>query len=319
MSKIEWCTATKNWLGGCTEDGPECLNCYARTFTPRLVRMLQAGGHDEAAEQYVGVTKGKKWTGVIKYNPEPLGAMFAWLKRARKPQKVFCNSMSDTFHQDVPPESLDDLQRLIHEHDKWMQVQTAPAYRMSRSHSVIMLLTKRPGRLLAWQRQHFPEGLPWWVWVGTTAGDQKRVEKRVPDLQRVRVRLGGVRFVSCEPLLGPVDLFDAMARGLQVQCTGCRGAGTVHRMSAGEPGQDWCSVCGGSGASWHRIHWVIAGGESGAGARKAQVDHFRTMRDLCASADTAFFMKQMDEHAGADKRAIPLDLQVRQFPATPWG
>lgn len=185
-TSIEWATHTFNWLAGCTKVSPACKHCYAETMTARLATMRKS-----PARYHDGVVEDGDWTGRISYDPAALVATFPTLRRPGV--RVFANSMSDTFHEKAPTTSLTDLADAI----KSMPASTP---------GVLMLLTKRPERMAAWQREHFPEGLPAWVWVGCTVEDQRRADERIPHLLRVVVQAGGVRFLSCEPLLGPIDV-----------------------------------------------------------------------------------------------------------------
>lgn len=268
---IEWATDTENWLAGCTKVSPACQHCYAETMTARQATM------PNAPRRYrEGVIEDRRWTGRVSYSPAAMFRAFDALERARTPRRVFCNSMSDTFHANVPLESLADLAERIDVWDRcWWRSDTgcerldAVGEEISTMEmptrgrrSVIMLLTKRPERMLAWQREHFPDGLPSWVWVGCTVEDQARADARVPVLLEVNAP---VRFLSCEPLLGPVDLLTPAFTG----------AGSFARMEG--------------------ISWVIAGGESGAKARPSHPDWFRSLRDQCTQAGVPFLFKQWGE------------------------
>lgn len=261
MTKIEWATHTVNWLAGCTKVSPACTHCYAETMSRRQVHM--------GTERYRGTVDldTGRWTGVVRYDPEAMRRAFVDLRSARKPRRVFCNSMSDTFHKDAPPESLDHLAE---------QIRTTTA-RLGEHRHVIMLLTKRPSRLLAWQREHFPDGLPPWVWVGTTVEDQRRADERAPVLLEVKTQ--GVRFLSCEPLLGPVDLTSLKdPDGMTVDALRGYWCDNPHATDAdGDTGG---------------IRWVIAGGESGRGARPMHPAWARSLRDQCTRAGVPFFFKQ---------------------------
>jgi protein gp37 len=254
-TRIEWATHTENFQSGCSKVSPACSNCYALTMSRRLANM---GG----PSRYDGVTSGTVgepvWTGEIVADLVQLSRIFQGLRSARKPRRVFLNSMTDTFHQDAPQSALallaDEIKATSSDHPH-----------------VLMLLTKRPGGLLQWQRQHFPAGLPAWVWVGCTVEDQRRANDRIPLLMAVRA---GVRFLSMEPLLGPVDL---------------------RRVSPLADGTVFDALSSPDGSP---ISWVITGGESGPGARPSHPDWFRSLRDQCISASVAFHFKQWGEWAG---------------------
>ena len=278
-TKIEWATHTQNWLAGCSKVSPACSNCYAETMTARLATMP-----DAPARYRDGVVEGRRWTGRVTYDPGALSRTFAGLAAAKSSRRVFVNSMSDTFHSGAPPESLTDLAAAIRGLDAL------------RGDHVLMLLTKRPGRMLAWQREHFPYGLPSWVWVGCTVEDQRRADERIPHLLEVAAE---VRFLSVEPLLGPVNLDPVF--GLQ---PGHRWAPCLCEEI--DPTDRPCIVCEsrrGLGAE-SGIHWVIVGGESGPHARPMHPDWARSLRDQCAAAGVAFHFKQWGEFAPEDRPEV---------------
>jgi len=181
-SDIEWTEATWNPLAGCTIVSPGCSNCYAM----RMAARLQAMG----MQKYAGTTRksGRRhvWTGKVNVDANTLSAPLAW----KKPQRIFVNSMSDLF-QDRAPETF--IRRV------W-QV-------MARAHwHSFQILTKRPDRMLALlSKPSFPT-LPN-VWLGTSVENEDHLD-RLDVLRRVPAR---IRFVSFEPLLGPIadpDLSD---------------------------------------------------------------------------------------------------------------
>jgi protein gp37 len=177
---------------------PACTHCYAETMTARLATMPQS-----PPRYHDGVVQDRRWTGRIGYDSDALRYAFNDLRVARDQRRVFVNSMSDTFHEAVPPRSLRDLAAFIIQHDRCcaamakVKVGTATiddavkASLTRRDDHVIMLLTKRPDRLLAWQREHFPAGLPAWVWVMTTVEDQARANLRIPFLLQVKAAVDG--------------------------------------------------------------------------------------------------------------------------------
>lgn len=334
---IEWATHTENWLAGCTKVSPACTHCYAETMTARLATM------PHAPERYRdGVIKDRRWTGQISYSVAPMLVMFQELATATKPRRVFCNSMSDTFHANVPAESLTDLADQIETWDRcWWRTDTgckradavgeeiSTMERRTRGRkSVIMLLTKRPDRMLAWQREHFPDGLPSWVWVGCTVENQAAADERIPHLLSVPAR---VRFLSCEPLLSAISLQPWMQVidhcvdcGAEFQPQGsdfCPECGSDHAIirteTAGEAerfrsGERYAGTVAGkadvAGRPVDAIHWVISGGEGGPKARPTHPDWFRSLRDQCAEAGVAFILKQIGEwapHDGPVSASVP--------------
>ncbi|SLG33563.1 bacteriophage protein gp37 [Mycobacteroides abscessus subsp. abscessus] len=230
-TKIEWTDSTWSPVTGCDKVSPGCDNCYPNGF---------------------GVT----------LRPERLGEPLRW----RKPRRVFVNSMSDLFHKDVPDEFIAKVFGVM---------ARAPQH-------TFQILTKRPGRMrsLLGDRVDGAQPLleaateeetataiydaPWPlpnVWLGVSAEDQKWAEVRIPVLLDTPA---AVRFVSAEPLLGPIDL---TRRGLLAP--------------------DECE---------RRLDWVIVGGESGRGARPMHPEWARSLRDQCTAAGVPFFFKQWGEY-----------------------
>ncbi len=264
---IEWATHTANWLAGCTKASPACKNCYAVTMTRRLATMPNA----PARYREGGVVNGDNWTGEVVYEPHALIQAFDELDRARKPRRAFVNSMSDTFHPKAPPLALRHLAVQVYQR----------RHGFSAGH-VMMLLTKRPERLLQWQREEFPEGLPPWLWVGTTVEDQERFDWRARALCQVRA---SVRFLSAEPLLGPINMRSYLGHA---------------RVPAGEytpdmPDRGPLDLQEPRAEVPSRFQWVIAGGESGRKARPSHPNWFRSLRDQCAGRGVPFLFKQWGE------------------------
>ncbi|TDD70881.1 DUF5131 family protein [Actinomadura rubrisoli] len=263
-SAIEWTDATWNPVTGCDKVSPGCDHCYAETFTERWRGV--PGHHFERGFDLV-------------LRPERLGQPLKW----RAPRRVFVNSMSDLFHPAVPDEFIAEV---------FAVMAAAPRH-------TFQVLTKRHGRLRSLLRsQGFRdlvqgesadlanEGVdvrannPWenWplpnVWLGVSAENQRWAEIRIPALVETPA---AVRFVSAEPLLGPIDLTRAVWT-----CGSERGHGLTARYVH----------AGGCCRRFHGIDWVITGGESGPSARPAHPDWFRSIRDQCQDAGVAFFHKQ---------------------------
>lgn len=260
-TRIRWATHTVNWLTGCSKVSPACRHCYAEAMTAQLASTPSA-----PARYHDGVVRDRRWTGRVTYDATALSRTFAGLRDAEAPRRVFVNSMSDTFHPNAPPASLTDLAVAIRELNE------------VRTDHVLMLLTKRPEGMLEWQRTHFPKGLPLWVWVGCTVEDQQRADERIPTLLEITAT---VRFLSIEPLLGPLRL-----------------------DYAEQPdGSWWCYLEGldgnqysyGRGGRRGGLSWIIVGGESGPHARPMHPDWVRSLRDQCVGANVPFFFKQWGE------------------------
>lgn len=307
-SSIEWTDATWNPVWGCTKVSPGCDHCYAEAITNRF-------GGPGAFEKVV-------------LHPERLEKPLHW----RKPRRVFVNSMSDLFHADVPNDFL---------------VRVFAVMGVAAQHT-FQVLTKRPGRMQHWLSQpafwravervscglgrDLPDAyatggftsLPN-VWLGVSVEDQERADKRIPVLLDTPA---AVHFISCEPLLGPVDLYQSVVAPLQ----------RFHDEPNAEGGP---------------IAWVIVGGESGPKARPMDVTWARSLRDQCRAAGVPVFVKQFGSNAcdngvsrpgqhwpnaharrgsfvldgagvrfhialadpkGGDIREFPEDLRIREFP-----
>lgn len=248
-TKIEWCKYTFNPWWGCVRVSPGCQHCYAETFAKRTGNAVWGA---DAPRRFFGQ---KHWN-------EPL----RWAEKAgaspHKP-RVFCASMADV---------CEDRRDLDAERDRlWTLIQaTAPALDW-------LLLTKRPENL----RRLVPEDILRRCWVGTTAEDQPRADQRIPHLLATPA---AVRFVSVEPMLGPVDL-NAVPRPELIALNPQDG-----RLIRGVLPRWQTSPC--RAKLSNGIDWVICGSESGNGARPMHEDWVRSLRDQCAAAGVKFFYKQ---------------------------
>lgn len=231
-SGIEWTGNTWNPVTGCDRVSEGCDHCYALTLAKRLKAMgnrrYQRDGDPGTSGPGFGVTlhEDKLF--------EPL--------RMRRPRPVFVNSMSDLFHRDVP---ISFIERVFE------TMAAAPQH-------VFQILTKRPGRMASVLRRIQPDPLPH-VWLGTSVENQRWADVRIPKLLETPAM---VRFLSCEPLLEPIDLSPWFRSDSQPRPGG-------------------------------RIDWVIAGGESGPGFRPLKLDWVRDLRDQCTAAGVAYFFKQV--------------------------
>lgn len=308
QSHIEWTDATWNPIVGCSVVSPGCTNCYAMKMAGRLEAVSRAheasnGGDPGPLEHYRRLTRvtrsGAVWTGTVRQAPEHL---LTKPLRWRKGRRIFVNSMSDLFHEDVPDEWIDRVfavMALCPQHT--FQVLTKRADRMraylSRHRWHIWAKLGRAMDPECWSALPPVMGgdctpLPN-VWLGVSVEDQQRADERIPDLLAT---LAAVRFLSCEPLLGPVNLvkirrfapgiadrefFDSLT-GTAVTDLGSR----VITLPLNPPA---------------RIDWVICGGESGPGARPMHPDWARSLRDQCAAAGVPFFFKQWGEWGPYDR------------------
>jgi protein gp37 len=299
-TKISWTEATWNPATGCQPVSPGCNNCYARIMT----------------EQFRGAGSFDK----VELHPERLADPLRW----RKAKKVFVNSMGELFHADVPDEFVAAVWTTMY----W----TSRLARTTKPRQTYQILTKRHARMRAWVRKwgdrdqrvawietavqrgwcdredrteapFMPPVLPN-VLLGVSTEDQEHADLRIPALLETPA---AVRFLSCEPLLGPVDL--------RVHLNGhC----AEHDFLGG-----FCVQRHHPGVQ--HLHWVIAGGESGKNARPMRPDWARALRDQCAADGVPFFFKQAgaslgrewgcSDSKGTDMTAWPEDLQVQAFPA----
>lgn len=259
-TNIEWCDFTFNPWSGCTKVSAGCANCYAETLSGRNPAVLGVWGPKGARV----VAAESQWKLPIKWNK----AAFAACVRHR----VFCASLADVFEgpETVPADAVDKVTQARKRLGQLI---------LDTPNLDWLLLTKRPANILPvardmWVRFDDSYPLPPNVWIGTTVENQLTADERIPHLLRVPA---AVRFLSCEPLLGPVDLSG---------------------MTIAKPGNchDWLSGMVTSGPLRHaregRIHWVIVGGESGTGARPMHPLWATSLRDQCVSARVPFFFKQ---------------------------
>lgn len=286
-SAIEWTNHTFNPWWGCTAVSAGCDHCYAENLDRRT------GGSHWVPGTARRRTGAKNWHQPLKWNRTAQANGV----RAR----VFCASMADVFDNQVPPEWRADL---------WQLIRDTP-------HLDWQLLTKRPQNIRKMLPDDWGDGYAN-VWLGTTTENQPEADRRIIHLISIPAR---VRFLSCEPLIGRVDPAcitvdgDSELNALKPhrwedEIENWRG--TSHDWV--EEFEEWYGCQPDKTGPMHnRIDWVICGGESGPGARPMDIEWARLLRDRCADAGVAFFMKQM----GGLKKPfppIPDDLMVRQFP-----
>jgi protein gp37 len=352
-TSIEWTDETWNPTVGCTRVSPGCKNCYA--FALHDMR------HDAFLAGKTLPTQYAKPFSELQLIPDRLADPLKW----KRPRRVFVNSVSDLFHEDVPDEFIDRVFAVM----------------ASASTHIFQVLTKRPWRMREYFERVSKEGLcsrdryvktlkeyhektiqgylegftlpspptpelrfiydsaceqeksgfryerrpkplghgfsggeyHWrkWplsnVWLGVSVEDQKRADQRIPHLLATPA---AVRFLSVEPMLGPIEFSDVSRRSDAVKQLGRR--------------------------TLEGINWIIVGGESGPNARPFDVGWARSLRDQCKAASVAFFLKQLgsrpvtapvcplscecglhygfhDKKAG-DPSEWPADLRIRQFP-----
>ena len=317
-SAIEWTDATWNPVRGCTKISPGCKHCYAETFAERW-RGIPGHPYEQGFD--------------LRIVEDKLTDPLHW----RKPRRVFVNSMSDLFHKDVPFEFIDRVfavMALTPQHT--YQVLTKRAERMAEyltrhvsknmrgywmgefGHLANAILGGEVEDEPEWfkvafkamKRHYYPDcpqpaktmgdaslACPWPlpnVWLGTSVENQECADERIPHLCRCPA---AIRFLSVEPMLGPVDI-----------------------GFFGVLGPAKSKTAGGHPSSLD-IDWVICGGESGPGARPMQLRWAHSLRDQCGSAGIPFFYKQGGsahkcEHSakGGCMECAPKALRVREFP-----
>lgn len=296
-SKIEWTDATWNPIVGCSIATPGCTNCYAMRQAHRIEAMMYELVHQgkAGAPHYLGTTKvvnGKPvWTGRLAMADD--AALLAPLKR-RKPTTYFVNSMGDLFHEDVPDAWIDRVfavMALAPQHT--FQVLTKRAARMRKYFEFV-----NTHNVLAGAAQELPSETRWPlpnVWLGVSAEDQRRADERIPHLL---VTPAAVRFISAEPLLGPINLTKVAGTACLAHDGACCGDRPWLDALRGIQG---CSRAGAygypeRGQMPRGLDWIIVGGESGPGARPMHPDWARSLRDQCSAADVPFFFKQWGAH-----------------------
>lgn len=278
---IEWTDATWNPVVGCSLQSPGCTNCYAQRMAGRLARM--------GSPIYEGLTRPSKagdvWTGKVEVsNWGQVIKPLAW----RRPRRIFVNSMSDLFHPALPDTVRDQVfavMALCPRHTFQVLTKRPDVMRRyvverhSRNEVELAAEPIRRGIEALGGKHMFPWPLPN-VWLGVSVEDQARANERIPDLLATHA---AVRFLSCEPLLGPVDLANIKPPGM--------GHGDAHGWSAiwrdNKLGRAW-------------IDWAIVGGESGHGARPMRAEWARDLLRQCEAAAIPAFMKQTGSNRGPD-------------------
>jgi protein gp37 len=271
-STIEWTDATWNPIRGCSRVSEGCRNCYAERVAIRF------NGPGQAYDGLAKITNGHpQWTGKVAFIQEHLHDPLKW----KEPRRIFVNSMSDLFH-----ESLSDnhIAAIFLTMAACAEDSTVRKMKGTGAHT-FQILTKRPLRMLNFINEFkFPSGktladtpLPN-VWLGVSVENQKAADERIPLLLSTPA---AVRWISAEPLLGPIDL-ERIAVKL-----------SNPRPDLGDPTH--ASALFDHAGDTAKVGWVVAGGESGPGARPMHPDWARSLRDQCKSAGVAFFFKQWGE------------------------
>ena len=275
-TKIEWATHTWNPVVGCSKISEGCRNCYAeRIHNARYKGWMKRW--ENAPEQYHLPFEGVQFHWHRLYEPH------TW----RKPRRVFCCSMSDLFHETLPYSWIRSVL------DTMEDVNANRIHGGKEPHTFIVL-TKRAERMREVLNRWFeefmearvsPDGARH-IWFGVSVEDQGAADERIPHLLGIRAPVPIVRFVSAEPLLGPVDL-TRLPRGREAKYDALAGTEIVTSETGG---QTIPSLAG------HKIDWVIVGGETGVDARQMRPEWARNLRDQAVEAGVPFFFKQWGEY-----------------------
>lgn len=267
-SKIEWTDATWNPVVGCQKMSDGCKNCYAKSLHDLRYKAYHEG--KRMPEQYAVPFE------TVQLMDSRLNTPLDW----KKPHRIFVNSVSDLFHDDVPDAFIDEVMAVV---------------RLAKWHT-FQVLTKRAARMFAWY-ERWSEAYPGYygylpnnLWLGVSVENQKAAEGRVPHLLAIpNVK----RFVSCEPLLGPVNLRNIIVLANHAEYDALDGV----RSTFDQAGHKFP-------AAYRRLHWVIVGGESGTKARPMDVTWARFLLEQCRNTGTRFFFKQWGEWCHASQPQI---------------
>ncbi|RAI42811.1 phage Gp37/Gp68 family protein [Rhodoplanes roseus] len=293
QSKIEW-TDRSDWnpIRGCTRVSEGCRNCYAETLAGRFSDPGQ-WGHSFAER----LLAGGRWTGKVEVQWARLDQPLRW----RKPAKIFASSTSDWFHEALPVDEIANLFAIavaaVHVRGHTFQILTKRAARMREVltseafwdqvnaeagwhvREYVDPLARRSDDARATLDDYDAENPPPGIWLGVSAEDQQRADERIPDLLATPA---AVRFVSCEPMLGLINLSRVFDHTNEHSIDAPGGRSFFDpRDQDGEPSP--------------RLDWVICGGESGRNARPMHPQWARDLRDQCGWAGVPFFFKQWGE------------------------
>jgi protein gp37 len=279
-STIEWTDATWPIVLGCQEMGPGCSACYA------VLEVHRKGFHPnpKVRAAFEGLTERKgsknllKWNGKVRCLPERLN----WpVTRFKKPSRIFVTSMGDLHHDDVPVEFLIQVYKV-------MEATPQHTYQVltKRAENLYHFINQQAPKLAEWKEWPLPN-----VWLGVSTENQMMADRRIPWLLNTDAV---VKFLSCEPLLGPLDLKKWLWTVMRDE----------DEVGYVEP--------------FNEINWIIAGGESGPKARPAHPDWFRDLQYQCEVGEVAFFFKQYGNwlpsyNAGERLEEFPTLLNKKSF------
>ena len=318
-TKIEWCDHTWNPWIGCTKISPGCKHCYAENLMDKRMGVAVWGPGNERVR-----TKEANWKMPLRWNAQA----DAFMAQHGRRQRVFCASLADWLDNQVDAEWLVDLLEVVRTTPNldWLllskRIGTWRARIKTAFEWVWVNARVRLAELLSWLADWLDGKAPANVWIGATIVNQPEADRDITKLLAVPAR---VRYLSMEPLLGPVDLgkwigdedchvCGARFYGDEIRLHLPAGPEQVRVVDFEDDPEDEndirrvCPACGqrddcgevgevdeeslGGG-----IDWVIVGGESGPGARPMHPDWARSLRDQCEAAGVPFLFKQWGEWA----------------------
>ncbi|MEW6210617.1 MAG: phage Gp37/Gp68 family protein [Acidobacteriota bacterium] len=303
-SKIEWTDASWNPIRGCSRVSEGCRNCYAERVAARF------SGEGQPYEGLAEMTpSGPRWTGEVRLIEEHLEDPLRW----KKPRRIFVNSMSDLFHEKLS---------ITHQTDVFEVMAKCPQHTFQVLTKRADLMMSRMGQIgvgIAYRlgKQSEPGFWPLRnVWLGVSVENQKTADERIPFLLRTRA---AVRFISAEPLLGPIDLKSFLIGNFARKM--------IERFPDAAPLPQHLQP------RYAPLDWIIVGGESGPGARECNLRWIESIVSQGSAAQVPVFVKQLGSRPyyefaepegkqtlalrdpkGGDINEWPAHLQVRQFP-----
>lgn len=246
-TKIEWTDATWNPIIGCQVVSAGCKNCYAMKLAGTRLK------HHPTREGLTVETKnGPVWNGQVRFNENALDQPLRW----KKPRMIFVCAHSDLFYENVPTSWVDKVFEVM---------LRCPQHQFQ-------ILTKRPDRMKQYVGLWKPASN---IWLGTSVENQKTANERIPHLLQTPA---AVRWLSCEPLLGPVDLNQTNKFG-------------PNQIDA-------------------EIDWVVVGGESGINARPMNPFWVNSLQAQCSASAIPFHFKQWGEWVGEFHEAFDKEKQI---------
>lgn len=323
---ISWTDASWNCIRGCSRVSEGCRHCYAETM---------AGRFSDPGQPYHGlvtIRKGKvkpKWNGKIDFIPKHLTDPLRW----QKPRRIFVNSMSDIFHENLDFEYIAAIfavmllakhhkfqvltkrSRRMREFFHWAGTLTMPqligyAYRALKDNPEELKTLARADRNLGGYTWPLPN-----VWIGVSVENQEAADERIPDLMATPAV---IRFLSCEPLIGRVSLAKWLREGGKSGKDSpdhANAAGGGHVRGTQAPGNVAESQTGQDGsptpATRPLLSWVIAGCESGPGMRDCDHQWLRLLREECRASGVKYFLKQARSAQEGGHRLYPSSQAAR--------